>query len=391
MGSKNLTKRQLSRLAQKYIAGTATAEEAALLHEWYDTINPGNMETVLVNAPVSSEEMSEEIYASLQQKIEKEKYSVLILPRRSFQWNYAAAAAILVLITGAALYYFLSAPAKKESPLYVKEASKEVPAPQAARAVITLANGERLFLDSLSDGPIAIEGSTRLLKKNNGIVYEAAANTTELQYNVITVPRASRVVNLTLSDGTRVWLNAESSLRYPVAFTGNARNIEITGEAYFEVSKDPKRQFSVSSRGLTTSVLGTNFNVNTYADEPSMKVTLLGGSVQVNYRNGEKVMLKPGEQANLSGSSSLHVEKDVDTEAVIAWKNEHFMMKGMDMGALARQMARWYNVEIVFGSKIPDREFGGSISRNVSLSTMLKALQESGIDCYIENRKVIIQ
>ncbi|MBO9634475.1 MAG: FecR domain-containing protein [Chitinophagaceae bacterium] len=391
MGSKNLTRRQLSRLAQKYIAGTATAEEAALLHEWYDTIDPGHTETVLVSTPVSSAEMSEEIFASLQQKIEKEKNKVLILPHRHFHRVYAAAAAILVLIAGAALWYLLSAPVKKESPQFVKEASKEVPAPQAARAVITLASGERLYLDSLSDGPIAVEGSTRVLKKNNGIVYEATPNTDEVQYNVINVPRASRVVNLTLSDGTRVWLNAESSLRYPVAFTGNTRNVEITGEAYFEVSKDPKRQFNVSSRGLTTAVLGTSFNVNTYADEPSMKVTLLEGSVLVNYRNGEKLMLKPGEQARLNSSSSLNLEKDVDTEAVIAWKNEHFMMKGMDMGALARQMARWYNVEIVFGSKIPDREFGGSISRNVSLSTMLKALQESGIDCYIENRKVIIQ
>ena len=390
MGSKNLTKKQISQLAKKYIAGTATAEESALLHKWYDTIHPGNTETVLVDAPISSTEMSDEIFASLQKKIEQERGAVVAMPRHSIQWRRIAAA-VLILVAGAAIYLNVSSPAGKEQIPGTDLIAKEVPAPQSARAVITLANGERLYLDSLSNGTIAVEGSTRLVKKDDGVVYESTIKSKEIQYNVLTVPRGSRVVNLTLSDGSRVWLNAESSLRYPVAFTGSVRNVEITGEAYFEVSKDPQRRFNVISGGLTTGVLGTHFNVNTYADEPSMKVTLLEGSVRVHYKSGEEVMLQPGEQASVSGASPLHVTEGIDTEAVIAWKNENFMMKGTDLGALARQMARWYNIRVVFESKIPDRKFGGSISRNVNLSTMLRALQESGIESRIEEGKVIIQ
>lgn len=391
MGRKILTKRQLRLLAKKYIAGTASAEETALLHQWYDSINPGNIETVLVDDAVSKQEISNEILNSIQQRINQESNQIIRLPRRTIQWKHIAAAAVFIIVAGIAIWYVIPRPVKKEQLVQVKQSAKEVPAPQAARAVITLANGEKLYLDSLSDGPIAMEGNTRLMKKDDGIVYESSSPTKEEQYNVLTVPRASRVVSLTLSDGTKVWLNAESSLRYPVAFTGSERNVEITGEAYFEVSKDPQRQFNVSSRGLTTAVLGTSFNVNTYADEPSMKVTLLEGSVQVNYRSNEKVMLKPGEQASVNNSSKLHVMTDIDTDAVIAWKNEHFTMKGMDMDALARQMARWYDVQVVFESQVPDKQFGGAISRNVSLGTMLKVLQESGIQCRMEQRKVVIQ
>lgn len=389
MGSNNLSKKQISQLANKYIAGTATAEEIALLHEWYDTVNPGNTETVLVDTPIVSREVGEQIFASLQQKIEQERGSVHELPRHAIQW-WRAAAAILLLVTAAVIYYSVSSPAKNEQLSKEKIVAREVPAPQSARAVITLDNGDKLYLDSLTDGTIAVEGNTRLVKKADGLVYEPVAGTKEIQYNVLTVPRGSRVVNLTLSDGSRVWLNAESSLRYPVAFTGAARHVEITGEAYFEVSKDPKRPFNVTSQGMTTAVLGTSFNVNTYADEPAMKVTLLEGSVQVLYKTGEAVMLKPGEQASVSSASSLHVVRGIDTEAVIAWKNDHFMMKDLDMSALARQMARWYNIQIVFESSVPDQKFGGAISRNVNLSTMLKALQEIGIESRIEERKVII-
>ncbi|WP_315821565.1 FecR family protein [Paraflavitalea speifideaquila] len=190
------------------------------------------------------------------------------------------------------------------------------------------------------------------------MVYEPTLDTKIIHYNVLTVPRGSRVVNLTLSDGSKIWLNAESSMRYPVNFTGSTRSVEITGEGYFEVSKDPQRRFYVTSRGLTTEVLGTHFNVNTYADEPTMKVTLLEGSVHIRYARGGETMLQPGEQASVSESASLVVKKDIDTQAVIAWKNENFMMKGTDIGALARQMARWYDIQVVFEGKVPDRKFG---------------------------------
>ncbi len=390
MGSKNLTDRQLRQLARKFIAGTATAEESALLHEWYNSVDPDNTEIVQVDSPTSSQEIGAAIFASLQEKMEQERARVLEMPHRSFAWKWAAAA-ILVLIAGLSVYLNLKVKTIDEQLATTILSVTEVVAPQSTRAVITLTDGTRLYLDSLSDGIIALEGSARVVKKADGVVYEPTPDTKTIHYNLLTVPRGSRVVNLTLSDGTRVWVNAESSMRYPVNFTGATRNVEITGEAYFEVSKDPQRRFYVTSRELTTEVLGTHFNVNTYTDEPAMKVTLLEGSVHIKYARGGDTMLKPGEQASVSGSSTLSVKKDIDTQAVIAWKNENFMMKGTDLGALARQMARWYDIQVVFEGKVPDRKFGGSISRNVNLSTMLKALEESGIESQFEEGKVIIK
>ena len=390
MERKKLTNRQIRRLAKKYIRGTASAEESALLHEWYNTVNPGTTEVILVDTPTLSREVREEIFAGLQKRIEQEKGRVLELPRRSVQWWHAAAV-VLLLAGGIAFYRSLPVPVKKEGPSYTAQVAEEVSAPQTARAVITLAGGRRLYLDSIPEGTIAREGNTRVTKKADGVVYESPADAKEVGYNVLTVPRGSRVVNLTLSDGSRVWLNAESSMRYPVAFTGSSRNVEVTGEAYFEISKDPQRRFYISSRGLTTEVLGTHFNINTYADESAMKVTLLEGSVRVRDTRGGQVMLKPGQQAKVNGGDpDIQVEDKVDIEAVIAWKNDYFMMKGTDIGALARQMARWYDVQVVFEGEIPDRKFGGSISRNVNLSTMLEVLRESGINSRLEQKKVII-
>jgi ferric-dicitrate binding protein FerR (iron transport regulator) len=390
MGSKNLTDKQLRQLAKRFIAGTATAEESALLHEWYNSVDPDQTEVVQVDSPTSSQEIGQEIFASLQAKIEQERARVVDIPRRSFAWKYAAAA-ILVLIAGISVYLNLKVKTIDEQLATTNLTVTEVVAPQTTRAVITRADGSRLYLDSLSDGTIAMEGNARVIKNADGVVYEAMPDTKTIHYNVLTVPRGSQVVHLTLSDGTRIWLNAESSMRYPVSFTGATRNVEITGEAYFEVSKDPQRRFYVSSRGLTTEVLGTHFNVNTYADEPTMKVTLLEGSVHIKYARGGDAMLQPGEQASAGATSPLLVEKGIDTLAVIAWKNENFMMKGTDLGALARQMARWYDIQVVFEGKVPDRKFGGSISRNVNLSTMLKALEESGIESQFEEGKVIIK
>ena len=379
--------------------GTSSPEENAMLHAWYDTIDPDMTETVLVDSPTSSAEIGNEIFTGLQERIAQEKGKAPELPRRTLQWRYAAAV-VLLFLSGIAIYQVLSSRTQKDQPTNAVASAGEIHAPQSARALITLTNGTKLYLDSIPDGTVAIEGKTRVVKQADGLIYESFADRQEVSYNVLTVPRGSRIVHVTLSDGARVWLNAESSMRYPVAFTGTARNVEITGEAYFEVGKDPHRPFYVTSRGLTTEVLGTHFNVNTYADERAMKVSLLEGSVRVRDGQGNAAMLKPGEQANVkgagangagvSGPSNIQVEKNIDMEAVIAWKNEYFMMKDVDLGMLARQMARWYDIEIVFEGKIPDKKFGGSINRNVNLSTLLKALKESGIQSRFEGKKVIM-
>ena len=227
-----------------------------MLHDWYDTVNAGTTEMVMVDSPISSAEMGEEILAGIKAKIEEEKYqSEQETPVRHFQWWYAAAA-ILLLIAGTITYRTLNTDPNPQMIVSNILPTKEVVAPQTARAVITLANGNKLFLDSMSNGTVAMQGNIRVIKRADGeLIYSRQGFDHVTQYNVLMVPRGSRVVNLTLTDGTRVWLNAESSMRYPVAFNGNSRKVEITGEGYFEVAKDPSKRFYVSSRGLTTEVL----------------------------------------------------------------------------------------------------------------------------------------
>jgi ferric-dicitrate binding protein FerR (iron transport regulator) len=269
---------------------------------------------------------------------------------------------------------------------------QEVTAPQRARAVITLANGDHIYLDSAAQGSLATQGNSQLVKlSDRQLAYVGGTNSREMIYNVLTVPRGSRVVSLALSDGTVVWLNAESSLRYPVVFNGDDRTVEITGEAYFEVAKVPGKKFYVKSAALTTEVLGTHFNVNTYNDEASMKVTLLEGSIRVSANdNIHAVQLHPGQQAEVSNNAAIRVLDNVDLEEVMAWKNEYFMMKATSLASLMRQMARWYDVEVVIKGNLANKRFGGAISRNVNLSTMLEALKQNGVHSETSGRIVTI-
>jgi len=394
METTNLDPDQVKKLAKRYLDGIATEEEKKLLHDWYDTVNAGDTEMVMVSTPRTTAEFGNEMLAELTEMIAADKeQSKQSLRIHRFKWWRMAAAVFILMIATVGVYRILNRRPKDgvaEQPLINV---KEVIAPQKSRAMITLSNGKILYLDSIGNGPLAIQGNTNLVKLSDGqLAYIGESGTPEMQYNVLTVPRGSKVMGLTLTDGTRVWLNAESSLRYPVAFAGKDRTVQITGEAYFEVMKDAHRKFYVKGEGVTTEVLGTHFNVNTYRDEEAMKVTLLEGSIKVTASNSkEPAIIKPGQQAQVTSSPVIHIMKDADLEAVMAWKNEQFMMKGTDLGTLTRQMARWYDIEIIFGGAMPDKKFGGSVSRNVNLKTILEALNENGIKNKIEGRTVTIE
>ena len=394
METTNLDPDQVKKLAKKYLDGIATEEEKKLLHDWYDTVNAGDTEMVMVSTPRTTAEFGNEVLAELTEMIAADKeQSTQSLRIRRFKWWRMAAAVFILIIATAAVYRILNQRPKNLVNEQPTLSVKEVTAPQKSRAMITLANGKILYLDSIGNGPLAIQGNTNLVKLSDGqLAYIGESGAPEMQYNVLTVPRGSKVMGLTLTDGTRVWLNAESSLRYPVAFSGKERTVQITGEAYFEVMKDKHRKFFVKGEGVTTEVLGTHFNVNTYRDEEAMKVTLLEGSVKVTASNSkEPAIIKPGQQAQVTGSPVIHIMKDADLEAIMAWKNEQFMMKGTDLGTLTRQMARLYDIEIIFAGTVPDKKFGGSVSRNVNLATILEALNENGIKNKIEGRTVTIE
>ena len=266
-------------------------------------------------------------------------------------------------------------------------AKTDIKAPVANRATITMANGEKIFLDSAANGNLAMLGNVQLVKLADGrVAYSGTSD--KIEYNTVSNPRGSKVIDMAFVDGSHVWLNAGSSITYPVPFEGNERKVKISGEAYFEITHDASKPFKVSKGDVLVTVLGTHFNVNAYDDEPGIKVTLLEGSVKVNKAKNEQV-IKPGEQAIIK--EDIKVETGIDVEEVMAWKNGIFEMRGVDAETLMRQIGRWYDVDIVKEGALPQNKFGGSIGRQVNLSSILEALKEYGVKYRLEERKLIIE
>ena len=315
------------------------------------------------------------------------------------EWKrWWAAAAILVLVLTGGYFYFTGRPAI--TPVAIST-GHDVNAPANSRAMITLGNGTQVYLDSVASGQLARQGNTRLVKLPGGqVAYQSDENSinTAVMYNTLTNPLGSKVISLTLSDGTQVWLNTGSSLKYPTAFTGNERQVEITGEAYFEITHHAAMPFSVKKGDATVQVLGTHFNIKAYEDESAIRVTLLEGSVKVMKGNAGE-LLKPGEQAIIRNAlnepadhSTTGISKgiDVDLDAVMAWKNGLFSFNHTDLPTVMRALGRCYNVDIVYEGKIPNLKFGGEITRNSNASQVLKILEESNVHCRIEGRKIIV-
>jgi len=309
-----------------------------------------------------------------------------------------AAAAVIFFVLGTGVWWiFFRQPAS--APRTAQSAkSADVPAPAVNRATITLGSGRKVYLDSAGNGALAQQGGARVVKLASGqVAYEtsaAALANGELVYNTLTNPRGSQAVSLTLTDGTKVWLNAASSLRYPVAFTGSDRIVEITGEAYFEVAQDKNKPFRVKRGNTTVEVLGTHFNINAYDDEPTTNTTLLQGSVKVNSQlsgSTKFVILQPGQQAQLSRTDRLDKIDKVDMDAVVAWKNGTFQFKGASMQTVMRQLSRWYNVEISYEGAIPEHRFVGKVGRDYNLSEVLAVLEASDVHFKIEGQRIIVR
>lgn len=302
--------------------------------------------------------------------------------KRMHYWSWAAAIALLVL---AGSIYRLTEQHENTPPAIAQ--SKPV-TPGKQGAVLTLADGSAVLLDSMKNGVVANQAGTNVVLNNGQVVYNAEdASTAGTAFNTISTPRG-RQFSVVLPDGTKVWLNAASSLRYPVAFSGNTREVRITGEAYFEVAADATRPFSVrfNEKGMV-EVLGTAFNINAYTDEPLVKTTLLSGSIRVN----KQQVLRPGEQANIDNNNDITIENSAETENAIAWKKGLFMMSSTDLPALFRQISRWYDIEVNMKGELPKRSFGGTIDRDVNLADIIEALNIYGVNCRLENNKLIVQ
>ena len=311
---------------------------------------------------------------------------------RSIARNVWWVAASVLIVLSVGTYFWLNSERSINPQPVVAEQTKNIQ-PGMDGAILTLADGREVSLDSLKNGVVALQGGATAKVENGVLVYEGVGD--EIMYNRMSTPRG-RQYQLTLPDGTGVWLNAASSIRYPTVFAGKERKVEISGEAYLEVVKDKEKPFLVSINGQTAiEVLGTKFNVNAYADEHSINTTLLEGSIQVKNDqdiNSRKLVLKPGQQAQIPQHRiGISVIDGVDLEQVMAWKNGFFQFEKTDIRIVMRQLARWYDIEVVYDGDVEQRTFSGTIRRNMSMSKMLDFLNLSDIHAKVENGKLIIQ
>ncbi|MFB6454232.1 FecR family protein [Chitinophaga sp. Hz27] len=307
-------------------------------------------------------------------------------PPRRIAWYYAAAA-ITLLIIGAWLYKASSYTAPD---VIIASSTQADVKPGGNKATLTLADGSVITLDSAGNGVLAQQGSTRIKKLANGqISYEGAGTKDgKLLYNTMSTPLGGQY-KLMLPDGTLVWLNAGSSITYPAAFAGNERKVTITGEVYFEVASMADKAFIVQAGNTHIMVLGTNFNINAYTDEESIRTTLLQGAVKVSSNNKEHV-LQPGQQSSIKANGDIQINDHANTQQVVAWKDGYFSFDNADLATVMRQLARWYNVEVSYDGQLPARTFSGDIGRNLTLDQVLKGLAKTRIKYRIENGNRII-
>jgi len=266
--------------------------------------------------------------------------------------------------------------------------SNDIAPPAQARATLKLADGSTVYLDSNVNGTLARQGSVEISRNELGEIIYSGTASGAITMNTLSLPKGSKPIRLVLSDGSLVWLNAASSITYPTAFVGQERKVSITGEAYFEVSENKAMPFFVEHDQLLIKVLGTHFNVNTYENEASNKVTLLSGLVDVG--NGKiSKRLVPGQQASVS-KTVFSVDENIDTDEVLAWKNGQFYFGGSDIRSIMKQIERYYDVEVEFRDEVPYR-FVAKISRDVNVSAFLEKLELTNLIHFkIEGKKIIV-
>jgi transmembrane sensor len=381
---KELTRERVEELASKIKQATATADELREFDAWYSRQVekpfhvPGHLAT-------SETDLKNSIYQHIQQEtgLNKPKRSGIML------WRRIAAAASVVLCLSVGGYYLLKD--KTENPEVVAVEKQDF-APGSNKAILTLSNGKKILLDDAGKGKLGAEGNSVINKIGNGrVVYNDDPSLNDNAANVLNTmatPRGGQY-HLTLADGTDVWLNAASSITYPATFTGKDREVEITGEVYFQVAHNAAKPFRVKSNGQAVEVLGTHFNINAYDNEPAIKTTLIEGSVAVT-ANNQKKFLKPGQQAMLS--SNTLTTKSVDINEELAWKQGYFDFTDADIKTIMRQLSRWYDVDVEFVGPVTTENFTGRISRSRNISQVLKIVESSKyVRLTFEERRIMVR
>lgn len=390
-----MTKDRLRTLYHGYLTGTLTIEEN---REWKSALSSPNLkrfleeiveegwdeipkEEMILMDQTSSDQIFDRVIAMPQKKI-----------RKNTLWKPIAAAASILVVAALSLYLYTNSTLNRQK-RSVSYASHIKPGDN--KAYLTLANGKKIVLSDAKNGTLVAQNGIQITKTNDGqLVYTVTGNnnSTSSDYNTIETPKGGQY-QVRLPDGTNVWLNAASSLKYPSAFKGSERKVELSGEAYFEVTKNRKMPFRVITNNQIVEVLGTHFNVNSYLDEPDTKTTLLEGSVRVKRSHStSSVVINPGQQARLKQNENDGINViAADMEEVMAWKNNYFRFNNENIESVMRKISRWYNVDIEYKGAISDEEFNGIVSRTKNITQVLEMLEDTkSIHFKIEGRRIVV-
>lgn len=386
------SRQDLLKMLQKYMDGEATKEEKEFLESYYQSFDH-KPEILNEYSEEEKEKLGSEMEAYLLRTIERGASPEIVPLWSKYRLGLSAAASILVIFSLGLIFY-----ATRNRPRQVAShvAAPVDFSPGGDKAILTLSDGTTVVLDSISNGRIADPGGVRINKNKEGqLVYSSPDDALHGGEEVARLNRISTPVGgqyqIVLPDGSKVWLNAKSSIQFPTFFSGKERRVKITGECYFEIAKNKDKPFLVDVNGMQEIVVtGTHFNVNSYDDESAIRTSLLEGSVHVKFagkgmdaRQRRSIMLKPGDQSSMIPNGDLRISQ-VNMDEVVAWKNGVFEFKKTSLEMVMRQISRWYNVEITYEKNIPSKVFSGKIHRSVNASQILEILRFAGVNFRME-------
>ena len=396
-----MNNKEFNKLLQKYLTDSLSEKE---LDAMIGTMRKGRSGDLLKQAAdeafrsgefagLTDSESYDTIFDKLMESAREPREEVRLRPdtewnkpakRISLFYRIAVAAAVLAAVVLGSLWVTQ----QRTEPVVNAVADL---APGGNRAMLTLGDGTTIVLDSAGNGLLAEQAGTQVIKVEDGRLAYASEGKkkVEVVYNIVTTPRAGQY-ELVLPDGSKVWLNSESSIKFPVSFIGSFRFVEITGEAYFEVAENHEMPFRVKTEEITLEVLGTSFNVRAYADEGSVSTTLVEGSVQIASPVSQTI-IAPGQMASADDAGQISVENDVDIEEIIAWKEGLFIFNSETVEQIMNQISRWYDVKIEYEGELPEKTFSGIVSRYSNVSQLLKIMEQAGIKFSITEEVITVE
>jgi transmembrane sensor len=379
----HMTPQAFRDLLDQYRAGALSDEQREMLVGLLHSPSRRTELEALFTDDAATSEADPETLRLVYQQIRMNMAPIAPVRHISLRRGLMVAASVVVLASLAGWWLLVNRRAGEKTA--IANVYKNEVAPGGNHAVLTLANGSRIMLDTSRNGSLASQGGTQVVKMDSGsVAYRlGASGEGAVGYNTVATPIGGQY-EIILPDGTKVWLNAVSSLKFPTAFKGGDRTVELTGEGYFEVAKNTDMPFFVRAGGVEVEVLGTNFDVNAYSDEASVRTSLLNGAVRLS-KGGSAILLKPGEQAD-----GIALVKGADVDNAVAWKNGYFSFENANLQTVMRQLSRWYGIEVTYSVNPMAGSFGGDMGRDLNLTQVLDGLSKSGVHFKLEGKALTV-